>query len=152
MSTPTTGYLIWRMALKWRVAVDRALAPLGLTHAQYSFMSSLYGLAQFGEAPSQRQVAGQSGLEPMYASKLARALERAGLVSRTGNPADPRAVQLGLTERGAEVVVTAIAMVRDLQELMLAPLGGSGSVQSTALRESLLALLHDAAPEPPVRQ
>jgi DNA-binding MarR family transcriptional regulator len=30
---PTPGYLVWRLSMKWRVAVDRALAPLGLTHA-----------------------------------------------------------------------------------------------------------------------
>ena len=30
----TPGFLVWRLSMKWRVAVDRAVAPLGLTHAQ----------------------------------------------------------------------------------------------------------------------
>ena len=144
---PTTGYLIWRVSLKWRVAVDRALAPLDLTHAQYALLSSLYWLSRSGAQPSQRQVADWSGLDPMYTSKLARALERGGLVARRDNPADPRAVQLTLTDRGAEVVIRAMAIVCELQEHMLAPLGGTRSVQSAALRDALQALLRSPPPE-----
>ncbi|MGO4757271.1 MarR family transcriptional regulator, partial [Streptomyces sp. 2MCAF27] len=29
----TAGFLVWRLSMKWRVAVDRAVVPLGLTHA-----------------------------------------------------------------------------------------------------------------------
>lgn len=144
--TPTTGYLVWRLSLQWRVAVDRALGPLGLTHAQYSLLSSLYGLSRSGAQPSQRQLADWTGLEPMYISKLARGLERSGLLTRTENPADPRAVQLALTDRGADVATRAIAIVRELQEQMLAPLGGSGSERSAALREALQTLLRSRAP------
>jgi hypothetical protein len=45
---PTTGYLLWRLTTKLRAAVDRALAPLGLTHAQYSLLASLYGYSLSG--------------------------------------------------------------------------------------------------------
>jgi DNA-binding MarR family transcriptional regulator len=88
----------------------------------------------------------------MYTSKLARALERGGLVARTDNPDDPRAVQLTFTERGAEVVVGAMAIVRELQEHMLAPLGGSQSAQSIALREALQALLKSPSLEEPLEE
>jgi len=63
------GYLVWRLAMKWRVAVDRALAPLGLTHAQYVLLASLYGMKQ---PPTQRELADHTGLEALYVSKLAR--------------------------------------------------------------------------------
>jgi MarR family transcriptional regulator, organic hydroperoxide resistance regulator len=151
-SAPTTGYLIWRVSLKWRVAVDRAVAPFGLTHAQYSLLASLYGMSRSGARPSQRQVADVSGLDPMYTSKLVRALERGGLVTRTDNPADPRAVQLTLTDHGSMVVIQAIAIVRDLQEQMLAPLGGTRSEQSSALREALQALLRGPSSEEPAEE
>jgi MarR family transcriptional regulator, organic hydroperoxide resistance regulator len=151
-SAPTTGYLIWRVSLKWRVAVDRAVAPLGLTHAQYSLLASLYGMSRSGARPSQRQVADVSGLDPMYTSKLVRALERGGLVTRTDNPADPRAVQLTLTDHGSIVVIQAIAIVCDLQEQMLAPLGGTSSEQSAGLREALQALLRGPSPEEPAEE
>ncbi|MFB7758203.1 MarR family winged helix-turn-helix transcriptional regulator, partial [Streptomyces sp. NPDC056121] len=97
---PTPGFLVWRLANKWRVAVDRAVAPLGLTHAQYALVASLHGMQRAGERPSQRQLADHTGLEALYVSKLARALESAGLIERTRDPRDPRAVQLALTEQG----------------------------------------------------
>src|SRR5215510_611887 len=97
---PTTGYLVWRLAMKWRTAVDRAVRPLGLTHAQYSLLASLSALTARGVAPSQRELADVTGLEPVYVSKLARALERAGLVARLDNPSDPRAFSLRLTPHG----------------------------------------------------
>jgi DNA-binding MarR family transcriptional regulator len=140
-AAPTTGYLICRVLLKWRASMDRALAPLGLTHAQYSLLASLYGLSQAGRRPSQRELADVSGLEPMFTSKLARALEKRGLVVRDPHPADLRAVQLHFTARGLEVVTTAIRIVRGLEEQHLAPLGRRSSPRSAELRDMLQALL-----------
>jgi hypothetical protein len=85
---PTTGALVWRLAMRWRAAVDRAVAPLGLTHGQYSALASLRALTSRGERPSQRRLAAYTGLEPIYVSKLVRALERGGLVARVPDPAD----------------------------------------------------------------
>src|SRR3954466_4569658 len=110
---PTPGFLVWRLANKWRVAVDRALAPLGLTHAQYSLVASLYGMQRTGERPSQRQLADHTGLEALYVSKLARALESAGLVGRTRDPRDPRAIRLALTEQGQAVTRQAVGVVQE---------------------------------------
>lgn len=85
----TPGFLVWRLSMKWRVAVDRAVAPLGLTHAQYALVASLYGMHRAGQRPSQRQLADHTGLEALYVSKLARALETAGLLERARDPATP---------------------------------------------------------------
>ena len=139
--SPTTGYLFWRVTLKWVAAVDRTVAPFGLTHAQYSLLASLYGLSRAGRRPSQRELADHTGLEPMFISKLARVLERSGLIERDVHPADARAVELRMTTRGVEVVEAAIAAVRDLQEQQLAPLGGSASARSAELRRMLELLL-----------
>src|SRR5215510_10066551 len=114
MTTP--GSLVWRLSMKWRVLVDRALAPLGLTHAQYSLLANLYGSP---ERPSQRGLADRTGLEALYVSKLARALEAAGLIDREPDPADTRAVRLALTERGRAVTAEAVGIVRGLQERLL---------------------------------
>jgi DNA-binding MarR family transcriptional regulator len=109
--------------MRWRVAVDRALAPLGLTHAQYVLLASLYGLDRAGQRPSQRELADQTGLEALYVSKLARALDADGLIERTRDPADTRTVRLTLTGRGREVVRPAITTVGKLLDQLLAPLG-----------------------------
>ncbi|MEV7104873.1 MarR family winged helix-turn-helix transcriptional regulator [Streptomyces atroolivaceus] len=138
---PTPGFLVWRLANKWRVAVDRAVAPLGLTHAQYSLVASLYGMQRAGERPSQRRLADHTGLEALYVSKLARALETAGLIERTRDPRDPRAVQLALTERGETVTRQAVTVVQELHQQLLEPLGGLGAPRTRAFIDELTTLL-----------
>jgi DNA-binding MarR family transcriptional regulator len=138
---PTTGYLLWRLTTKLRAGVDRVLAPLGLTHAQYTVLASLYGFSRTGAQPSQRELADWTGLEPIFVSKLARALEQAGLIERTRNPADPRAVQLRLTDHGADVAKRAIAVVQAFQEEFTAPIGGTTSQRNRDLLRTLQTLL-----------
>lgn len=144
------GFLVWRLSMKWRVAVDRAVAPLGLTHAQYSLVASLYGMHRAGERPSQRRLADHTGLEPLYVSKLARSLETAGLLERTRDPRDPRAVQLALTEQGRERTEQAITVVQGLLRQLLTPLGGMDSARTREFTRDL-ALLLDAPLDPSAR-
>jgi MarR family transcriptional regulator, organic hydroperoxide resistance regulator len=144
--TPTVGALVWRLSLKWRAAVDRAVAPLGLTHGQYSLLASLQGLAEAGMQPSQRELADHTGLEPLHVSKLVRALEREGLVERAANPTDTRAVQLTPTRLGTKVVSEAIGTVGALLDELTAPLGGRKGKQTRALTQTLMTLL--AVPNP----
>jgi DNA-binding MarR family transcriptional regulator len=146
---PTPGYLVWRLSTKWRVAVDRAVAPLGLTHAQYALVASLHGMGRSGVRPSQRQLADHTGLEPLYVSKLARALESAGLVTRTRDPKDPRAVQLALTDEGRDVTRRAIKVVQGLLDQLLQPLGGLAGPRAQDLVRDLTVLLQ--APLDPLR-
>jgi DNA-binding MarR family transcriptional regulator len=146
-SGPTPGFLVWRLSMKWRVAVDRALAPLGLTHAQYSLLGSLRDLGAQDRAPSQRELADHTGLEPLYVSKLARALESAGLVVRAVDVHDVRARRLSLTAAGLDVTDRAVAVVRPLVDQLLTPLGGLDGAGTTAFSEQLSALLD--VPLPP---
>ncbi|WP_037601952.1 MarR family winged helix-turn-helix transcriptional regulator [Streptacidiphilus rugosus] len=138
---PTPGFLVWRLSLKWRVAVDRAVAPLGLTHAKYSLVSSLYGMQLAGRRPSQRELADHTGLEPLYVSKLARSLESDGLVERVRDEVDTRAVRLALTERGTGTAQQAVEVVRRLHEELLEPLGGLSGERTGAFVAELTALL-----------
>ncbi|MER5311880.1 MarR family transcriptional regulator [Streptomyces sp. NPDC002773] len=143
----TAGFLVWRLSMKWRVAVDRAVGPLGLTHAQYALMASLYGMSRSGLRPSQRRLADHTGLEALYVSKLARALETAGLVARTRDPDDPRAMQLSLTEEGRDVTRRAIRVVQGLLDQLLEPLGGQDGPRARQFTRDLATLL-DAPLDP----
>jgi DNA-binding MarR family transcriptional regulator len=141
---PSIGFLVWHLTLRWRAELDRALAPLGLTSAQYAVLASLYGLSQGGARPSQRELADFAGLEPMHVSKLIRALQHAGLVERSAHPTDTRAVQLSVTNRGVGVVTAARTTLLQLEEQRLTPPGGRQSKRSIELRETLLELLRHA--------
>jgi DNA-binding MarR family transcriptional regulator len=123
------------------VAVDRALTPLDLTHAQYVLLAALYGLEQGGRQPSQRELADETGLEALYVSKLARTLEAKDLIARRRDPRDTRAVRLTLTEQGRETVRSAMGVVQKLLERLLAPLGGRDSARTAALVGELTELL-----------
>ncbi|WP_405682839.1 MarR family winged helix-turn-helix transcriptional regulator [Streptomyces sp. NBC_00057] len=146
---PTPGFLVWRLSMKWRVAVDRMIGPLGLTHAQYSLLGSLLGMQQSGLRPSQRRLADHTGLEPLYVSKLARTLETAGLIERTTDPGDTRAVQLSLTDEGRAVTLRAVDVVRELLDQQLAPLGGLDGADTKAFTRTLTALLDVPIPAIP---
>jgi DNA-binding MarR family transcriptional regulator len=143
-SGPSTGFLVWHLSLRWQTQLSRALAPLGITHTDYALLASLRGLARSGIQPSQRELADVSGLEPMYVSKLARSLEGAGLVERRPHPADPRANQLSLTDRGSEVVAAGRRVVVELEEHRLAALGGPSGRRAAQFKEALTLLLDQA--------
>ncbi|GAA3208492.1 hypothetical protein GCM10020256_04990 [Streptomyces thermocoprophilus] len=74
-------------------------------------------------------------------SKLARALEADGLLERTRDPDDPRAVRLALTERGRETTRQAIEVVQRLMAVWLAPLGGPDSARTREFTATLATLL-----------
>ncbi|MGH8996250.1 MAG: MarR family winged helix-turn-helix transcriptional regulator [Acidimicrobiales bacterium] len=144
----TPGFLVWLLSMKWRMAVDRSLAELGLTHAQYWLLDSLLGIERTGRQPSQSQLADYTGLEPLYVSKLARSLEDAGLVQRDPHPADSRALQLSLTDSGREATASAVDFVHPLLDELLAPLGGLGAERTQLLSRQLVALLEVPARPP----
>jgi DNA-binding MarR family transcriptional regulator len=140
---PTPGFLVWRLATRWRVAVDRALLPLGLTHAQYVVLSSVLDLGTTGSRPTQRELADHTGLEVIYVSKLARSLDREGRLSREPDPDDGRAVRLSLTPAGRSVALQAVPLVRELVEGLLRPLGDRDGDFVEALRLLLAEPLGD---------
>src|SRR5215207_5509608 len=141
---PSMGYLVWRLAMRWRGELDRALAPLGLTGASYAVLASLHALSGRGTQPSQRELADFTGLEPMYVSKLARMLAGAGMLKRADDPSDTRALRLRITDRGVAAVDAGRGVVLELEERRLAPLGGRLSRASLALHDALLELLRHA--------
>lgn len=147
-----TGRLLWQVTTRWRAAVDRAVAPLGLTHAQYVLLGSLYGLTQAGSRPSQRELADFAGLEPIYVSKLVRTLEGAGLLTRAEHPADPRAFQLSLTDKGADVIAQALTIVHNLQDELTAPIGGTRGIGNRELVRTLKTLLDPPDRSEPMTQ
>lgn len=116
---------------------------MGLTHAQYVLLATLYGMSLRGLQPSQRQLADATGLEAVYVSRLSRALEDGDLIHRAGAAADPRAVEISLTPYGEDVIVRAIAAVRQLHDELLEPIGGPHGARHRQFRSFLQALLHE---------
>lgn len=75
------------------------LEPLGLTHPQYLVM-----LALWERSPrTVRDIGEALHLEPATLSPLLKRLEAAGLLTRTRNAADERALDVALTPAGVEL-------------------------------------------------
>jgi|ERR1700722_4028464 DNA-binding MarR family transcriptional regulator len=144
---PTVGHLVWRLSMKWRTAVDSAVAPFGLTHAKYVVLASLREVTARGAEPSQRELADFAGLDPVYVSKLAGGLERDGLIERRADAHDTRIARLALTQHGVSVIDGAIAVVHPLMHRLTGPLGGSGGRPLAALARQLEELLAVQPPE-----
>jgi DNA-binding MarR family transcriptional regulator len=138
---PSVGFLVWQLSARWQLELDHALAPLGLTAAQYAVLASLNALAKNGNSPRQRELADFSGLDRIHVSKLVRALERAGMVARKQHPSDTRALAVSITDVGRQTVTAARREVLALEQQRLRPLGGRTSRRSDQLVESLHTLL-----------
>lgn len=147
---PTTGSLVWHLAMRWRVEVDRAVSSFGLTHAQYSVLASLHAMTERGECPAQRELADYTTLQPIYVSKLVRTLEAQGHLTRQMNSDDSRAIQLALTETGRETIIRARKIVGALDHKLTEPIGGSEGKRTKELVEILQVLInhHDNIGEP----
>ena len=65
-------------------------------------------------------------------------------VRRADHPDDPRAFQLELTARGADRVVDAAAVMRELYAQLLTPIGGRTGKRHAALMQTLETLLDEA--------
>ena len=80
------------------------LEPMGLTHPQYLVM-----LALWEESPLRvSEVADRLSLEPATLSPLLKRLETAGLVTRTRDTRDERAVAVSLTTVGRDLRTKAL--------------------------------------------
>jgi DNA-binding MarR family transcriptional regulator len=135
------GFLVWQLSARWQLELDHALAPLGLTAAQYAVLASLHALATTGHEPRQRELADFTGLDRIHVSKLVRALERAGMVARQQHPSDSRAVAVSITDAGRQTITAARRKVAALEGQRLRPLGGRTSRRSDQLVETLHTLL-----------
>ncbi|WP_347038583.1 MarR family transcriptional regulator [Glutamicibacter halophytocola] len=80
-------------------AYKPVLDPLGLTHPQYLVMLALWDSGPM----SARELSEQLHLDPGTLSPLVKRLEAAGLVDKSKNPQDERAVILQPTDKGAEL-------------------------------------------------
>jgi DNA-binding MarR family transcriptional regulator len=130
------GFLLWHATLRWQRLIGGALRPLDLTHVQFVLLAVLWWFVTVaGERPSQRALAEQAGTDPMMTSQVVRALERKGLVRRSEDPDDSRALLLDLTPTGRRLAVKAIKVVEvvDADFFAAAP-------SSHRLPETLVAL------------
>lgn len=133
------GYVLKRAAVALRAAMDAALAPLGLSAAQYACLELL------GQRPGQSnaELARGAFVTRQSMNHVLRGLQDRGLVTRADAAPRGRALPTQLTEAGRDVLDTAHDAVHDIERTMVR---GMSTASQERLRLDLLtctdALVH----------
>jgi len=122
------GFLLWHATLRWQREAAAVLKPLGLTHAQFVLLGSLWWLADHGGAPSQRELADHAGTDVMMTSQVVRALGDRGLLHRVADEADARVWRLVPTPAGRDLAKRSVAAMVELDEAFFAAAGDRSRV------------------------
>lgn len=93
-------------------AYKPVLDPMGLTHPQYLVMLALWEFAPM----SGRELSDQLHLDPGTLSPLLKRLETAGLIVKTRNPQDERAIVITPTEQGAALRTEAVKVPKEMMK------------------------------------
>lgn len=93
-------------------AYKPVLDPMGLTHPQYLVMLALWEFAPM----SARELSDQLHLDPGTLSPLLKRLEAAGLIAKTRNPQDERAIVITTTEQGAALRTEAVKVPKEMMK------------------------------------
>jgi DNA-binding MarR family transcriptional regulator len=135
------GFLIHDVSRLRRVAVDRALKPLGITRAQWwvlAFLSRRDGMTQTA-------LAADLDLTKVAIGGLLDRMETAGFVERRIDQSDGRARRVHLTRAGAKMVSAIRENVEAVEIDILRRIPDEALSQATetlrTLKETLLEIL-----------
>lgn len=119
-------------------AISEALRPLGLSYGDFDVINTLRRRGEpLGTYP--RELARSSLITSGAMTARLDRLERAGLIARTLDPADRRAVRIQLTDRGERLAERALRAVLDVDHDFLAPLSSrQRDLVAAALKRILL--------------
>jgi DNA-binding MarR family transcriptional regulator len=112
---------------------DEALRPVGLTSGQFSLLNAL----NRPTPPSIAPVAQLLAMDRTTLTAALKPLERDGLVAIAKDPDDRRNRLLRLTDKGREILASAVPIWRDLHDTIEA---GMSEVEPDDLRGALKGL------------
>jgi MarR family transcriptional regulator for hemolysin len=96
--------------IKTQRAAERALAPLGLTYAQFGTLAAIAER----DGQSQRELAGRLETDANTVMVICDSLQKKGLAERRLDPADRRVRRISMTPDGARSFAKAGAIVEKL--------------------------------------
>ncbi|KVH07245.1 MULTISPECIES: MarR family winged helix-turn-helix transcriptional regulator [Burkholderia] len=108
-------YVIGGLDRLLRRHMTDALAPLGITLAQYTALSVLEARG----ASSNAQLAERSWITPQSANEVMSVMAARGFVTREADPSHGRIILLKLTDAGAAMLRECEAVLRPLEMRML---------------------------------
>ena len=146
------GFVLWRLAHRFQREADRVLAPLDLTHLQFTTLTMAGWLSRSGKPVPQAEIARFCGIHPMQVSLMLKALEAKGLIARERDPAHVRAKRVAITPAGAAALRRALPRMVQLQRRLFGEEGLPGGrvlVELLELEERAATTSNDLADAPP---
>ncbi|MFL0564937.1 MarR family winged helix-turn-helix transcriptional regulator [Microbacterium sp. 179-I 1D1 NHS] len=138
---PTSlGYLLKEAATALRVAMEDALRPLELTVTAYSCLEIL---AQ-RPGSSNSDLARGAFVTRQSMNVLLQTLEREGLVTRPATPPEGRVLPVTLTDAGLRRREQASAVVKSVEDRMLAELSAQERAQAFDVLTRMTRALREA--------
>jgi DNA-binding MarR family transcriptional regulator len=113
--TRAAGVLAGELARLYGAELQRRLAPLGLTAAQFMVLSELW--AEDGQ--TQRQLTARLGVEQATMANTLARMERDRLIERTPHPGDRRAQIVALSDAARALRAEAIDAAAEVNRSVL---------------------------------
>ncbi len=114
LSRDNLGWLLAKSSQRWNEVLADQFREAGFPEVRPSFGSVLVPLYE-RDGLRMGELARCSGLSKQALTTLVRKVEAAGLVVRTPDPKDARAVRVSLTERGEELRPVAEHVLSELE-------------------------------------
>lgn len=127
------GFVLWRVVHRYVREIDRALAPVDLTHLQFTVLAMTAWMARSGEPVTQVALARFGDVHPMQVSQVLGTLEDKDMVARARSVTDTRAKCIAVTESGVAALRRAMPLAIAVQERLFGEAGAPGGSLLTAL-------------------
>ncbi|MFT8246228.1 MarR family winged helix-turn-helix transcriptional regulator [Roseomonas sp. BN140053] len=142
--TARTVYLVRRVQQETFLRLEAALQPLDVTTTQYTVLSLLARSPSLSSAELSRKFS----VTPQTMIKLVSSLESKGLIARTGEGGDRRALAIRLTPAGKRVLARCDRAVDAVEDRLLDILGEGELASLRHALSRLLKELHRPARDP----
>jgi DNA-binding MarR family transcriptional regulator len=134
---PRLTYLIKRLELAVRAAMDDIVGELGVTVPQYTALSVL----ERHPGMSGAQLARRSFVSRQAGGEMLGSLERKGLVGRVPDAKNRRVLRIALTPEGRALLAACDTAMDELESQMLRTLSGPDADRMRAVLEACTAAL-----------
>ena len=125
--------MTWRVIHRFEREIERALAPLGLTHLQFTVLALVAWTEKEGGTASQAELARFSGIHAMQVSNVLKALEQKGMIDRSVVPSSARTKAVRIARNGLDALSAAFPLAIDVQQRMFGEAGLAGGLLLEAL-------------------
>ena len=129
------GFVLWRVVHRYVREIDRALAPLDITHLQFTTLTLAAWLGRSGDPVTQGELARFGDIHPMQVSLMLKALEGKAMITRLRSRSDIRAKHVEVTQAGLGTLHRALPIAVDVQRRLFGDQGRPGGALLTSLQQ-----------------